>query len=459
MEFDNTIFKAYDIRGIYPDQLNEKVTYLIGREFARLVKKRRRKEKVGLVVGSDMRLSSPALKKAVIEGILNAGADVCDVGLVSTPTFYFAVGFHGFDGGIQVSASHNPKEYNGLKIVYEKALPVSKNTGLLEIKEAVLASPGDSQVVEKGELSVKNGVAEECVREQIKNIPFGKIKPLKIVIDPANSMGIPDMEALFAKLPCNLVKMNFNLDGSFPSHPADPMIEENIAPLKERVKEEGADLGIGIDGDGDRYFFVDEKGQSIPQAIMRGLMAQIELKDNPGSVIAYDIRPGKITLDMIKAAGGRPLLTPVGHSLIKNLMVKEGAIFGGESSGHFAYKFDYGTFEAPVIEVVKFLVYVSEQNKPVSEIIAPYDIYHHSGEINMKLEGPGEVREKIEKVKKRFADGKHSLMDGLSVEYPDFWFNLRPSNTEPFLRLAVEGKSRDIVERKVGEIRKIINTV
>ncbi|TSC65741.1 MAG: phosphomannomutase [Candidatus Doudnabacteria bacterium Gr01-1014_77] len=457
MNIDQGIFKAYDIRGIYPTQLNEDNAYAIARAFVGLVKKRIGIEKkLKMAVGSDMRLSSPSLKEKVIAGLIDSGVDVDEIGLVSTPTFYFSVGYYGYDAGIQVSASHNPKEYNGMKLVFEKGFPVSKENGIYELRDMVANDQLPKFASEKGLLGKREGLAEACVSEQTKNLETSKIKRFKIVIDPANAMGIPDMEALFAKLPCELIKMNFELDGNFPSHPADPMVAENIAALKERVIAEKADLGIGIDGDADRYFFIDEKGEPVKQGIMRGLMAQIELKDHPGATIAYDIRPGRITLDMIQKFGGKPLLTPVGHSLIKKMMVENNAIYGGESSGHFAYKFDYGTFEAPITEVTKFLIYISEENKPVSEIVKPYDIYFHSGEINMELKSKEEALAKIDQIKGIYTDGKISLMDGLSVEYPDFWFNLRPSNTEPLLRLAVEGVSREVVEQKVAEMKKVL---
>ncbi len=457
MDINQGIFKAYDIRGVYPDQLNEDGAYAIARAFVSLVKKRIGTEKkLKIAVGSDMRLSSPSLKERVIAGLIDSGVDVDDIGLASSPAFYFAVGFYGYDAGMQVSASHNPKEYNGLKLVFEKGFPVSKENGIYELRDMVANDQLPELALEKGTLGKRENIAEACVLEQTRNLDLSKIKKFKIVIDPANAMGITDMQALFAKLPCELVKMNFELDGNFPAHPADPMLAENIAALKERVIQEKADLGIGIDGDADRYFFVDEKGEPIKQGIMRGLMAQIELRDHPGATIAYDIRPGRITLDMILKFGGNPLLTPVGHSLIKKMMVENDAIYGGESSGHFAYKFDYGTFEAPIPEVVKFLIYITEQNKPVSEIIKPYDVYFHSGEINMHLQSNAEALSKIEQIKAMFPDGKINLMDGLSVEYPDFWFNLRPSNTEPLLRLAVEGTSQEIVEKRVAEMKKVL---
>ncbi len=455
MQIDQSIFKAYDIRGIYPEQLNEEAAYLIGRAYATFIKNKHPETKK-IAVGSDMRISSPSLKEKVINALLDSGIDVDDLGLVSTPTFYFAVGFYGYDGGLQISASHNPKQWNGVKIVSKGGNPVSKDNGIFDMRDYILNDQLLPLAEQKGTLNKKENVVADQLQDQIKNADISKIKPLKIVIDNSNGMGAPEMRALFAKLPCEVIEMNYELDGTFPAHEADPMKDENTEELRKKIVEVGADLGIGIDGDADRYFFFDEKGQSMPQAILRGLMAQIVLKDHPGAKIGYDIRPGKITRDMIEEAGGVPLLTPVGHSLIKNMMIKEGAVFGGESSGHYCFKLDYGTFEAPIVLVTKFLQYISEQNKPLSEILAPYKKYFHSGEINMKIASHEAGIAKIEEVKNKYADGKQNLLDGVTVEYPEFWFNLRLSNTEPLIRLAMEGTSEEVVKNKVEEIKKIV---
>jgi phosphomannomutase len=455
MKIDPTIFKAYDIRGIYPEQLNEEGAYLIARSYATFLFNNFPGQPT-IAVGSDMRLSGPNLKEQVIRGLLDSGINVDDLGLVSTPTFYFAAAFYGYDGGLQVSASHNPKEWNGIKIVSKGGAAVSKENGIYEMRDYIFNDQLMPLADQKGVLKRRDNVLVDAVAEQTKNIDVSQIKPLKIVVDASNAMGALDMKALFSKLSCDVVEMNFNLDGTFPVHEADPMKEENITDLKAKVLEVGADLGIAIDGDGDRYFFVDEKGQSLPQPILRGLMAQIVLKDNPGAKIGYDIRPGKITKDMILEAGGVPLLTPVGHSLIKNYMVQEGAVFGGESSGHFCFKLDYGTFEAPIVLVAKLLLYLSEQDKTVSEIVAPYKKYFHSGEVNLKIANHQLGLDKIQEVKKIYADGQQNLLDGVSVEYPDFWFNLRLSNTEPLIRFALEGISEELVKAKTEELKRII---
>lgn len=453
------IFKAYDIRGIYPDQLDEHAAYSIARGYAVLLSAENPGKTLSVAVGSDMRLSSPSLKAKVIEGLRDSDVNVVDIGLVSTPTFYFGVADGGFDGGLQVSASHNPKEWNGLKMVRKNAVPVSRDSGINFIRDTLVSGQVPSVSSEKkGMLAEKQGLVEKETEAVfgLEN-PEG-IKPLKIVIDGSNAMGSVDMQALFAKLPCQIIKMNFDLDGNFPAHEADPMKAENTKELCERVVAEGADLGIAPDGDGDRYFFVTEKGNVLPQAILRGLMAQIELKEHPGAKVAYDIRPGRITRDMIEELGGEAIVTPVGHSLIKEIMIKENAVFGGESSGHYFYKLPFGTFECPMLLVVKLLKYLSEQGKPFSEVMMPFMRYAHSGEINTKVGSREEALGKIEVVKAKFADGQQIFIDGVTIEYPQYWFNLRTSNTEPVIRLTVEAESEDLMKQKTDELLSIIRS-
>lgn len=450
--FKPEIFKTYDIRGIYPAELDENTAYKIGRAYASLRQEELLGKKLTIVVGSDMRLSSPALKKNLIDGLLESGVDVIDVGLVSTPTFYFAVAYYGYDGGIEVSASHNPMDYNGFKITRDKAIALNKNSGLLTLRDKII-NHHFSALGEKGVLSEKEDIFSDLINEQAKYFEIGKIKPFKIVIDAVNSMGALDMAALFEKLPCQLVKINFELDGTFPSHQPDPLQEKNLELLKKEVIKNQADLGIAPDGDGDRYFFVDEKGQSVRQEILRGLMAQLALKENPGATVCYDIRPGRITRDLIEEAGGRAVVTPVGHSLIKEIMIREKAVFGGESSGHYFYQLPYGTFEAPIILVGKFLEFLAEKNKPLSEVIKPYQKYFHSGEINFRVKNP---QEKIIQVEEIFKDAQINKLDGITIEYPDWWFNLRLSNTESLIRLNLEAKTKELTEEKTQELSQLI---
>ena len=453
MNVDTSIFKSYDIRGVYPTSVSEDVAYSIARAYSELMQKQYPGKKLQIVVGNDMRVSGPSVKKRLVEGLVDSGVDVIDVGLVTTPTFYFAVGYYNFDGGIQVSASHNPKEYNGFKLVKSKGVALSGEKGINQIRDMVVKGAFKDSP-SKGSVSRKEGVLSEAFSVLSEGIDIKGIKPFKVVVDAANAMGALDVEEIFKHLPCELIKMNFELDGNFPNHPPDPLVEENLEPLKKAVLEHKADLGIAPDGDGDRYFFVDEKGETVRQEILRGIMAQIAIKENPGSTVCYDIRPGKITKDMIESAGGKAVVTKVGHSLIKETMIENDAVFGGESSGHYFYKFGFGTFEAPIVFVLKFLLYVSQQNKPVSEVIAPYKKYFHSGEINSKVENYQKV---FDALKEKYKDaGEISFLDGITVTFDDFWFNVRGSNTEPLLRLNLEATSKEVMEQKRDEVLGII---
>lgn len=447
------IFKAYDIRGIYPDELNEDLIYQIGRAYADMLKEELGKEKVKMVVGRDMRVSSPQLSESIIKGITDQGVDVIDIGLASTPTFYYAVSMLEADGGMQVSASHNPKEYNGVKIVKAKAFPVGFDTGIEEIMNRVIEDkfqPADKQ----GEVSKSDEILDKHIKYAFSTGDYSKINPIKVVADAANSMGAPFLEKLFEKLPCELIKMNFELDGTFPAHEADPYKEENIEDLKKRVVEEQADLGIATDGDGDRIFFIDDTGELVDPAIIRGMLAKIVLENNPGATICYDIRPGKITRDMIEENGGKPCVTRVGHSLIKAKGIDLGAKFAGESSGHFFFDTEYGFFETPDIVTLKILLELSKKDMKMSELIKPLKRYFHSGEINSEVEDKDGVMQKLQEV---YKDAKNiSLLDGVTIEYDDFWFNVRASNTEPKIRLNLEAKTKELMEEKRDEVLKII---
>ena len=450
-KIDESIFKAYDIRGKYPSQLDEELAYKLGRGYAAFILKENPKAK-NIVVGSDMRISSPALKKELVRGLNDSGLNVIDIGLSSSPTFYFAVAYYGYDGGIQVSASHNPKEYNGFKIVREKAFPIGKNTGIFEIRDIILKSEFVKSE-KRGKIVEKENVLKNFVSDQLSDIDISKIKKFKIVADAANSMGALDMEEIFKEINADLIRVNFKLDGSFPSHEADPLKKENLELLKEKVIENKADFGITADGDGDRYFFVDEKGNDLRQEVLRGIMAQIELAENFGATVAYDIRPGRITKDMIEEMGGRAIITPVGHSLIKEIMIKNSAVFGGESSGHYFYEKSYGTFEMPAILIAKFLKFLSEKDMPFSEVIKPYQKYFHSGEINFRVKS---VAEKLKEIEEKYSDGEINKLDGVTVEYSDWWFNVRGSNTEPVIRLNLEAKTKELMEEKTEEVSEFI---
>ena len=454
--FDPSIFKAYDIRGIYGKNLDEDIAERIGRAYVKLLRPEVKHDQLTLVVARDMRLSSPQLSQSLISGLRQAGANVIDIGLSSTPMFYFAVSYLKADGGIQVSASHNPPEYNGFKLVRQQGIPVSGESGIYQIRDWVEQNQW-SDADQPGQLKQQDSLLDEYVRQELAawNVQPDKLKHYKIVIDAANAMGSLDARAIFQQLPGEVVELNFELDGSFPAHPADPLKPENLVQLQEAVQQQQADLGIAIDGDGDRYFFVDERGQVIDPAIVRGVLAQRVLARYPGSTICYDIRPGKITKDLIEQAGGQPSLTKVGHSLIKEQMLKLSAPFGGESSGHFFFKFDFGTFEAPPVTIGLMLEFFSQDDLPVSDKIKPYQTYFHSGEINSTVSDP---QAKIAEIESRYADGEINKLDGITVTYPDWWFNVRPSNTEPKLRLNLEAVSQQLMEQKRDEVLALIRS-
>ncbi len=452
MQTNPVIFKAYDIRGVYGVDFDEVLAYQLGLAFVALRKKETQKEKIKLVVGRDMRVSSPVLKEKLIEGMLDGGADVIDIDLASTPTFYFAVAFYRYDGGILVSASHNPKEYNGFKIVRDHASPMSKDTGIFLLRDMILEGTLEKNEV-RGTVIVKTGVLEKQVQYERKYAHPEKIKDLKVVIDPANAMGSLYCDALFQILPCAVVRMNWLLDGTFPAHEADPFKFENLKTLGEKICKEKADVGIATDGDGDRVFFVDEKGEPIPAAVTRAILSKIFLREHPGAKIIYDIRPGRITEDTIVENGGIPIIERVGHSFLKERLLKENALFAGESAGHFFLNMTLGAFEVPMIVIMRFLEEISESGLRVSEYIRPYLRYAHSGEINTRVENPDE---KIRMIKEKYSDGKLNEIDGISIEYFDFWFNVRKSNTEPILRFTLEAKTQVIMKEKRDEILEIL---
>ena len=454
MKINPEIFKAYDIRGIYGQDLDEETAYRLGHAYISLRREQDKKsDELNIVVAEDMRLSSNKLKKSLIKGLTEAGANVIDIGLASTPTFYFAIAAFNYGGGIMVSASHNPAEYNGFKMTREKARPISKETGIEYLKEKTMRGKF-SPAGKHGRVSEKTDTLEKQIKHDLAYAQIDKIKPLRIVVDPANGMGAQYAEALFKHLPCELIKINFKLDGSFPAHEADPLKDENNFELQRRVIKEQADLGIAIAGDGDRLFFIDEKGKTINQSIIRGILAKIFLRDKPGAKICYDIRPGRVTRDLIEENGGVPIVTRVGHSLIKEQAIKEGAYFAGESSGHFFLNMDIGCFEVPVIIILKLLIEFSGAGKTVSEYIKPYQKYYHSGEINSAVNKKYE--EIFSQIEKKYSDAKINRLDGITIEYPDYWFNVRGSNTEPKLRLNLEAKTKKLMEQKRDEILQII---
>ena len=449
------IFKAYDIRGIYNTDFDDEVAYQMALAYVALRKTDidyDASRPLKLAVGSDMRISSPALKEKLIAGFIAAGVDVFDFGLVSTPAFYFAVASYQLDGGIMISASHNPGGWNGFKVVRTRAVPVSGETGIAWMKDKILAN--DFSLSETpGTITVKCNIAQEQLLHDKDYLNLKSIKPFKIVVDTANGMGAQYIFELFKDLPVVLLPLNFEFDGSFPAHEADPLKEENMRQLQKMVIEKEADLGIATDGDGDRVFFVDDKGQTIEPAIIRGLLAKIFLAMKPGAKIGYDVRPGKITQDLILRHGGIPVITRVGHSLIKEQMLRDDIYFAGESSGHFFLNLPLGCFEMPNIMIGKLLEEFSNCGQKLSDYLPEFRKYFSSGEINNETTDKEAV---LKAIAEKYSDGKINFLDGITVEYPDYWFNVRASNTENKVRLNLEAINPELMAKKRDEVLAFI---
>jgi phosphomannomutase len=449
---DESIFKAYDIRGRYPDALNEDVARKIGRAFVNFL---------GLsgsrvVVGRDMRLSGEPLEEAFVRGVTEAGADVLDIGLVSTDALYFAVGHLEEPGGAMITASHNPKDYNGFKLCREDAIALSGDEGISQIRDLItsgkLPEPNeDAGSVEEGDIT--EDYAEHC----LSFINTEGLRPLKIVVDAGNGMAGKMLPPIFEKLPFGYVPMYFELDGSFPNHPPNPIEPQNIEDLQERVVAESADFGVAFDGDADRCFVVTEKGVTISGDILATLVAKNVLEKEPGAAIIYSAVCSKALPELVRREGGRPIRTKAGHSIIKPEMRKHDAAFGGEHSGHFYFRDNYFA-DSGIIAMLTVAELVGRQEEPLSELLVPIDSYFRSGEINSEVEDQHEVMKRVEEHYAERDDPEIDHLDGLTVDYGDWWFNLRPSNTEPLLRLNVEASDRETMEKERDELLDLIRS-
>ncbi len=459
MKINPSIFKAYDIRGIYPTDLNEENIIPIIKAIYTVFVESIGKEKLSVVLGRDMRLSSPVLFKKAKETLLNLGGEVIDIGLSSTPTFYFAVLNFKYDAGIQISASHNPKEYNGIKFVKRvdrHLIKFGAGTGMNKVAELVM----NNTYISKN----KQGVVkkhEDIVKDEV-DFAFNLIKPknikkLKVVADPANAMASLYLREIFSKLPCELIEMNFELDGRFPAHPADPFKIENLESLRNKVKEEKADLGIAPDGDGDRVFFIDQKGEVVPTSLIASLISGEILKKHYHGKVIVDVRYTRNISRTIKKNNGVPIIGKVGHALITALMAKEKALFSGESSGHYYYQ-DTGYAESGVLTILYVLELIGKENKPISEIVKRYQSSFESGEVNFVLKSEIKAENVFKKIEDDYQDGQIVHIDGLSVDYPHWRLSLRSSNTEPLIRLNIEADTLEMVNKKLLELKnKIVN--
>ncbi|MGH8003416.1 MAG: phosphomannomutase/phosphoglucomutase [Limisphaerales bacterium] len=446
MNFDPGIFKAYDVRGIYPDQINQEIAYQFGRAFASFLRP------PAVVVGRDMRLSGAELFEGLSKGLVDSGVNVIDIGLFSTDALYFAVGKWGVPAGVMITASHNPKEYNGFKACKAEAVPLSASEGLNLIRD-IMKRGKYEPVRAKGKI-VQREVLPEFVQHVLSFIEPKKIKPFSIAVDAGNGMAGKLIPELFKNLPCKLTPLYFELDGSFPNHPASPIEPENTEELRRVVREEKLDLGVAFDGDADRMFLVDETGKLLGGDVVTGLVAKKMLEKAPGAVVVYNLICSRLVPEAIAKAGGKPIRSRVGHAYIKPLMKAENAIFGGEHSGHFYFRENWYA-DSGVIALVVCLELLSEAGRPLSQLAREIDPYSRSGEINFPVSDQQKI---IEKVAQKFSDDKADREDGLTVEYADWWFNLRPSNTEPLLRLNVEADSEELQREKLSLLQKEIAT-
>ncbi|MDO8621320.1 MAG: phosphomannomutase/phosphoglucomutase [Candidatus Levybacteria bacterium] len=456
MNINPSIFKSYDIRAIYPDQINEKNISEIIKAIYKFFTTKIDKENFTVALARDMRISSPAFYKIAIETLVSLGANVIDMGLMSTPTFYFAVFNYKYDCGIQITASHNPKEYNGAKFVMYSPnglIKIGKETGMENIKNYAISGV-DLPTDKKGAIAVKTHVLEDEVENAAKILGNPRIKKFKIVADPANAMGGTYIDAFVEKYPTDLVRMNFELDGTFPVHQPDPFQPKNLVDLQKRVLEEKADLGLAPDGDGDRLFFIDEKGQAVPPTVITALVARELLKEYPGSTVLFDIRYILTPKKVIEENGGKYGITKVGHAFITEQMEKTGAIFAGESSAHYYFKAT-GNAESQVTIMLVVLKVLGELGKPFSEVVKDLQKSFESGEINFKVSNATSI---IEAAKKKYGDGKLDLLDGVAINYPNWRFSLRTSNTEPLLRLNVESYDKKTMEEKKNELVNYIES-
>ncbi|HEX2052336.1 MAG TPA: phosphomannomutase/phosphoglucomutase [Actinomycetota bacterium] len=437
------IFKAYDVRGVYPDQLDESVVRRIGAAFVHVMRAS------SIVVGRDMRISSEPLAAAFIEGAITQGADVVDVGLVSTDALYFASGELNMPGAM-LTASHNPGRYNGIKMCRQKAAPVGEDTGLKDIlrfaEDGLEPAPKDGTLTEQDILS---RFVDHCLGV----VDTSKMRPLKVAVDTANGMGGLVVPAVFDRLPVEVIPLYFELDGTFPNHPADPIQPDNLKDLIAAIRENDADLGLAFDGDADRVFLVDEKGGPASGSLVTALVAGEVLEAEPGAAIVHNLICSRVVPEVIKERGGVAVRTRVGHSFIKQVMAETGAAFGGEHSGHYYFRENFRA-DSGILCALYVLMALSKQDGQMSDVLAPLRRYWNSGEVNSVV---SDQRVALERLAESNPDGSHDWTDGLTIEYPDWWFNARGSNTEPLLRLNVEARDAQFGQARTKELLEIIS--
>ena len=437
------IFKAYDVRGVVPDDLDAEIARRIGAAFALW------SGTPALALGRDCRLSSPELAAAIAEGATSAGADVIDLGLASTDLLYFASGSLNMPG-IMLTASHNPKQYNGLKFCLAGAKPVGEETGLHEIR-ALVEADEPAPAATRGQIRPRDMLGA-YVEHVLSFVDVGAMRPFTVVADTANGMGGLVVPAVMKRLPVTLHHLYAELDGTFPNHPADPIDPENQKDLKVAVLDNDADIGLAFDGDADRVFLIDEQAQDVSGSLLTALVAAALLDREPGAKVVHNLICSWMVPEVIREHGGVPVRTRVGHSFIKQVMAETGAIFGGEHSGHYYFRENYGA-DSGLIAAVIALGELSKANVPLSQLLAPFRRYFASSEINSRVNDP---KGRIELIAERLSDGRQDRLDGLTVEFDDWWFNVRPSNTEPLLRLNVEARTEPLLAEKTAMLLDLI---
>ncbi len=451
MSIKPSIFKAYDVRGLYPSEVNEDAAREIGRGFVAYLKAKR------IAVSRDMRLSSPTVAAAFIEGARQQGADVVDYGMLATDMMYYAVARDGHDGGAQITASHNPKQYNGIKLVRREAFPLSGEAGLAEISEMLTNGTLPPVAATAGSLS-SGEVVDDYVKHVMSFIDPSIVKPFNVVLDAGSGMAGLVAPKLFDRLPCRTTRLCFDIDGTFPNHEANPLIEENRVDITERVISERADIGIAWDGDADRCFFIDGAGEFIAGDFVTALLAEAFLLRHPGATVVYDVRASYAVKDTVARYGGTALMNRVGHAFFKRRMREEGAIFGGEVTGHYYFRDNFYA-DNGFIPALLMLELMSRKGQTMAELLAPLrEKYFISGEINTKMPDMHVVQEKIDALNARYTDGKTYTMDGVSVEFPDWHFNVRASNTEPLIRLNLEATTQAMMEDRRDEVLTFIRS-
>jgi phosphomannomutase len=449
MKLNPDIFKAYDIRGVYPGEIDEQAARAIGAAFVDYLKATR------IAVSRDMRLSSPTLAAAFIDGATSQGCDVVDYGMMATDMLYFAVATDGHDGGVQVTASHNPKQYNGMKLVRKDAWPLSGDEGLAEIRQMIADDKIPPAAAHRGTVTTKN-VLDAYVEHVMSFIDPSVIKPFNVVLDAGSGMAGLVAPKLFERLPCRTTRLCFEIDGRFPNHEANPLILENRKDIVERVIVEKADVGIAWDGDADRCFFIDGTGEFVSGDFVTALLAEAFLLKHPGATVIYDLRASYAVKDTVARLGGTSLMNRVGHAFFKRRMRETNGIFGGEVTGHYYFRDNFFA-DNGFIPALLMLELMSKKGQSLHELLKPLaQKYFISSEINTKLASMNEVPAKLVAIAAKYADGQQYQLDGLSVEYPDWHFNVRPSNTEPLLRLNLEATTPEKMAQKRDEVLALI---